>query len=261
MIRWCAYCQKYLGESAPFDQFELTHGICKDCLATNRLQEVDEVRVRGVATFLQKVAECMARDQLATALLEEGLQLGLQPWDLLIGIIQPVLRNMGEKWASAEATIHQEAQLTASCSRIIALLWERQPGFKALGQAPRPEVLLVNAEGNRHHLGIGLVQFFLLTRGIPARALHAPMPPAELLEVIQECRPRKVGISCAVPGQIPAAGRAVAAIATLPQGLQPQVYVGGNGVRGNEASLLGWPCRICAEPADLLDPPRIPANP
>lgn len=31
MIRWCSYCQKFLGERAPFDDPSFTHGICERC--------------------------------------------------------------------------------------------------------------------------------------------------------------------------------------------------------------------------------------
>ena len=254
MIRWCAYCQKYLGEAEPFDCFQLSHGICKPCQAADRLNNLDEVRVRRVASYFQQVAECLTRDQLSMELLDEGLEQGLHPWDLLIGVLQPALRNMGEKWAHAQATHYDEAKLTASCSRIITLLRSRQAGAEALRQAKRPEVLLVNAEGNRHFLGLRLVEFFLLTQGIATTALEADLSTAEVLEAILAYRPGKVGLSCALPEQIQAAGRTVAAIAALPKGIRPQVYVGGYGIRGHEAALRGWPCRLCSNPADLLDP-------
>ena len=33
MQRYCAYCKIYLGEKEPFDNQEISHGICSVCLA------------------------------------------------------------------------------------------------------------------------------------------------------------------------------------------------------------------------------------
>ena len=44
MIRWCAYCQKYIGEVEPFDRFEISHGICRRCVASGLFTEKDPVQ-------------------------------------------------------------------------------------------------------------------------------------------------------------------------------------------------------------------------
>ena len=33
MIRWCSYCQCFLGEVAPYDDPRFTHSICGPCVA------------------------------------------------------------------------------------------------------------------------------------------------------------------------------------------------------------------------------------
>ena len=210
--------------------------------------------MRKVADYFQQVADQVQQGQIPLDLLDEGLRHGLNPWDLLIGIVQPALRTMGAAWAWAGAPTEAEHQFTANCSRLIDLLRDRQPGFEALSQAVRPEVLLVNAEGNGHLLGLRLVEFFLLTRATTTATIPSGVPTAEVLAAIRGLRPRKVGISCATAEQLGPAGRTVAAIAALPASIRPQVYVGGYAIRGHEAALRGWPCRITSDPADLLDP-------
>ncbi len=31
MIKWCAYCQQFMTEVEPFDDYRMTHGICSTC--------------------------------------------------------------------------------------------------------------------------------------------------------------------------------------------------------------------------------------
>ena len=36
MLKWCAYCQQFTGESPKYDDFSITHGLCARC-ATRKL--------------------------------------------------------------------------------------------------------------------------------------------------------------------------------------------------------------------------------
>ena len=42
MIRWCAYCVRFMGEGPPHDDFSLTHGICSACRKVYASQAVKE---------------------------------------------------------------------------------------------------------------------------------------------------------------------------------------------------------------------------
>ena len=35
MLKWCAYCQQFTGESPEYDDFSITHGLCASCGAGN----------------------------------------------------------------------------------------------------------------------------------------------------------------------------------------------------------------------------------
>jgi len=260
MIRWCAYCQKYIGEVEPFDRFEISHGICRRCVASGLFTEKDPVQqIRPVVEYYAKVSAAVRCDQGPLELLEEGLQLGLDPWDLLIGIIQPALRRMGERWACAQATVNDEHQLTTTCTEILALMERRQAGFGPLRQGRPPEVLLVNAEGNFHTLGIRLVEFFLLTRSIPVMAIYSGLPTQDVIRIVKSIRPLVVGISCAMPGQMTSARRTAEAIADLPFADNLDVFVGGFAARGIKEISSDMPFRVCISPSDLLDHLPAPA--
>lgn len=253
MIRWCAYCQRYIGESAPYDRYDFTHGICRQCVTTHAvLDDAGVARMRPVADYYLKVGEVAYQGDAPKELLEEGLGLGLDPWDLLMGIVTPALRRIGERWANGEVPPTAEFRLSQCTSDLLGLLSERQPHFRTLREAPRPEVLLVSPRGKGHNLGLQLVAFFLLNRGISVKVLPACLPTAELVAMAAHLEPRKVGISCALAEQLPPTREIVNALAELPEGVRPLVYVGGFALRGREGMLEGWPCRPCATPADLL---------
>ena len=53
MIRFCKWCEQYMGEKAPFDDKSITHGICVECAERIRAeiplyrQEDKDERISG----------------------------------------------------------------------------------------------------------------------------------------------------------------------------------------------------------------------
>lgn len=255
MIRWCTYCQKYLGEVPPYEVFEISHGACRGCLASKAVLDGAAVdRGRRVGAFYDKVRSRMRGGTVPSNLLAEGLDLGLDPWALLVGILQPALGTIGQKWACAASTVAEEHQLTATCSAILALLHAREPGFQVLRRHHDVEVLLVNAEGNAHALGLQLVEFFLLTRSVPVLAIHTGLAPGDVVRLVQTVRPARVGISCALPAQVDSARRTALALADLPPEERPGVFIGGLAAREYAAAAQAEPFRVCLGAEDLLAP-------
>jgi methanogenic corrinoid protein MtbC1 len=116
-----------------------------------------------------------------------------------------------------------------------------------------PDVLLVNAEGNSHSLGLQMVEFFLVTHSVPVMALQQGLPTREVLQIVESVRPRTVGISCALPDQLASAYRTAEAIAALSEADRPRVFVGGFALRSLQELPEDWPFIACRTPADLLD--------
>ena len=254
MIRWCTFCQTYLGESEPFDQYHITHGACPTCLAAfSAAGWQPQPRTRPLADYYARVAQAGASGTAPAELLQEGLDLGLDPWDLLMGVITPALRNIGERWADGLATVAEEHRLTAICAAILALLETGNPAFPDLRRKARPEVLLVGAETNQHNMGLHLVEFFLLTRAIAVRTATTALDTDAVLALVRELGPAKVGISCSMPGQLAGVRATVLALAALPEPERPRIYLGGYAMRGQGRLIEDLPCRLCTTPLDLLD--------
>ena len=53
MLRWCSYCQKYLGETAPLEDYRVSHGICQACEA------VLEINCKVAGSYDPVVAACL----------------------------------------------------------------------------------------------------------------------------------------------------------------------------------------------------------
>jgi hypothetical protein len=47
MIRQCAWCCRWLGETAPLDDESITHGLCKECHARLLESPVQTQPIRG----------------------------------------------------------------------------------------------------------------------------------------------------------------------------------------------------------------------
>lgn len=254
MIRWCSWCQRYQGEAEPFEDFRLTHTLCDACReADAALNDGLVERVKPIQRYFAKVARAGAEGASATALLDEGLSLGLPPADLLMGVLQPVLYQMGARWSDADACVHEEHRLTGVCATMLQLLTERQPGWAGLRQAHAPQVLLVNAEDNFHTLGVQIVEFFLLAHGVPVFTVHPGLPARETAALAESLRPKVVGVSVALPTQLASVRELTATLTGLPAERRPPVVAGGYGVRrlGDPGRDFGF--SLCQGPVQLLE--------
>jgi len=237
MIRWCAYCQRYQGEVEPFDDYSMTHGICEACSHSDAFLHEAPANLAPIQRFFARVADsATAPGETASELVREGTALGLDPIDLLLGIVQPVLRLIGDRWARAEATISEEHRISALCSSVIQLLMETDVDLAALRHAREPCVLLVGAEGNDHTLGLQLLDVVLLRHHISAFTVYPGLPLDEVARLAHALRPRIVAVSAALEEQLKSAVRLEERLRSLPKDERPLVVVGGLALR-NRSSL------------------------
>ena len=261
MIHWCAYCQRFLGEVAPVEVYDFTHGICERCSAERRIEDHAAIeRIAPVRALYLRIAGVVqtGHDEPAD-LLAEGLALGLAPVDLLMGMIQPALYRMGQAWSAGEAAVHHEHALTAACSTLVTLLFERLPHLRALRQAPGPRVLLVNAEGNYHTLGLQVVELLLLSHGVPTLAVVPGLPAREVLALARSTRPVVLGVSVALPTQYGSVREIASLVGGLPDGERPRVVAGGFAVKQGRELPAESGFGVMPNPHDLLEIVGAPA--
>jgi methanogenic corrinoid protein MtbC1 len=254
MIRWCAYCQKFLGEVPPFAEFTLTHGVCVSCkVGAANISSAEARDLRALGAYYVELRDATRNSfERAGAVLDRGLELGLAPIDLMMGMLQPALHDMGQRWANGERRVFDEHQLTALSSAIIDLAFDRRPELTALRQSPAPAVLLVSAEGNMHTLGLRIVEYHLLDRGLPVFTVTPGIPADEIGELVRWLRPSVLGVSVALPEQIPALRGLGATLASSVESM-PVLVAGGNALRHERYDLESLGFRIGSSPLTLYD--------
>ncbi len=96
MIRWCSYCQKFLGEIPPLDEPIFSHGICEKCFSSNVNKKRDLVQKgRNLAElynhFMQHGINGSLEETLQIA--QDCYKLGVRPIDFILGIVEPIFNN------------------------------------------------------------------------------------------------------------------------------------------------------------------------
>lgn len=217
MIRWCCFCQRFLGESEPFDDPGFTHSICTPCDARLERGEPllkDTEQARSLVNRV--IAAANARDWASCkAAVEEARAIQVGADSLLLGLLQPVLYEAGRAWQAGTLSVAAEHQLTSWCERIFSSL--------PIIDIERPlDLLLLQAPGNAHLLGPQFAARLLANAGLSVEVVVPAIPFEEIVVLAQQLRPRAIGFSCALPESIQAAN---AVITKLRARLEPVLEV------------------------------------
>jgi methanogenic corrinoid protein MtbC1 len=204
-INWCAYCQSFLGESAPFEAFEMTHGLCSSCARRGLdLSKVELSKVRRLQAIQMKLLEAgnaQTDVSSASALIDDACAAGVRPIDILMGFVTQSLRHVGAAWERGELTVAEGHRHTAFCEMILSLIEAKFPLSIAPQEASpannsnRVEVLMINASENDHTLGVRFATLWLRSVGMTAQAIYPGIPEAELGGLLQRYQPKYLGIS------------------------------------------------------------------
>jgi methanogenic corrinoid protein MtbC1 len=233
MIRWCSYCQRFLGEKAPFDDYRLSHGICGACFDAHVFDEAETAgaeRIRLIHEALRRAVAARDLERLARHI-DGAVALNLRPIDLALGILQPLLYEIGDLWHREQLTVAHEHAMTETISRAFELTYGRFPELALARAVAQPAVLLCTAPTNTHTLGVDFAEMFLATTGVTVLKTRSGSV-AEIVSKVAESRPAWVGISIAMPDQLHDAERVHAGIHALGLPEPPRVVVGGGACRG-----------------------------
>lgn len=187
------------------------------------------------------------------ALRESWLALGFEA--TLEERVVPSLRRIGDAWAAGRASVAQEHAATG-----IVLSWLGAVRSElALPQRP-PRVLIATPQGEEHAVGVWALELLLAQRGIPALALGANVPTADLIAEVRRRRPAAIVLAIARPGLRPVLGKVALAVRRLPAGGRPIIYVGGAGAPASlPASLRSLPGTLTAAADELARTAHRPA--
>jgi hypothetical protein len=152
MLEWCSYCQRFMRESAPYENFAITHGCCPECVS----QHDDLLARRAVqhGQFLrgifQELLDAGRHSNFSAAMrtVEKAIAQNCRPVDILIGMIAPMLYEIGEEWKRGVLRVEGEHRF---CDKIIGLVEKTIARSNAAPFVTRNARLLflMNATGNR----------------------------------------------------------------------------------------------------------------
>jgi DNA-binding transcriptional MerR regulator len=112
--------------------------------------------------------------------------------DLCTGLLEPVLLELGERWAHAEIGVTVEHFATAMIRAQLSSFMRTAPRSES-----GPLVLASCAPGEHHEIGLLMVVLFMRRQGWRVVYLGQDVPVAALLESIWMLRPALVCLSCA----------------------------------------------------------------
>jgi len=239
MLKWCSYCQDFIGEVPDYENLDISHGICWECRPkTPSFSTTDFERARLLKGIQRKLFVAGQRNDLnaAEAIIADAAEAGIKPVNVLIGTVAPLLYRVGEDWKRGTLSVEEEHRFTAFCERTYYLVAENADFGTSMNSlrasdAQDTEFLLLNAPGNRHTLAIRILALALASRGMRARIADGPVDPYELVATIDALRPGALLVSMALAEQSSGVVTITQRVESLPKAMRPKIIVGGYAVK------------------------------
>ncbi|MEV7807117.1 B12-binding domain-containing protein [Microbispora sp. NPDC088329] len=165
---------------------------------------------------------------LAVGLIDEGVPAE----DVLLKVIAPGQRRVGELWASNEWSVAREHAATAVSERAVAAVGGRVRPTPAHGR-----VAVACADGEYHALPTRIMAEVLRLRGWHVDFLGASVPGPHLITHLHQTGPDVVALGCTLATRLPRAHATIAACQAV--GIPVLAGGAGFGADGRYARLLG----------------------
>jgi methanogenic corrinoid protein MtbC1 len=238
MLRWCSYCQKFLGEAEPYEDLAITHGICATCKQNLRTLTNQGFEDSGRLQAIQNQLMTAGRSgdlEAADRIVRNAIANNVRVIDIFMGLVAPLLYQIGEEWRKGSITVAEEHRFTSYCEQLFGQLSNQVTASRSTAppNADRVDVLLMNAPGNRHSMAIRILAAWFADQEIPVRVLNPTPAIDDLVSLISQGHPRLLLISIALSEQYPALVSLVERIAALPGPYHPKILVGGYAVKMN----------------------------
>lgn len=217
----------------------ITHGLCAACDAKHHGSF--KGRVLTYAQFLRDIFGRLfvaGRNNIkaAEAVIDEAIAASCRPVDILIGMIAPMLYQIGEDWKTGTLSVEGEHSFTAFCEQVIELILTRMSARdEAPPAAPSPQVLLMNAPGNTHTLAIRILVLWLDSRGVQTDILDGAIGFDALRQRLSTTIPKYLLISMALADQRESVADIADQVQALSASIRPHIIVGGYAVNTGPA--------------------------
>lgn len=229
MIIWCAYCQQFLRESAPFEELDVSHGICKSCSEKGlSLNKTDEAKLKELVQLQRQLyaAGKSGDHSRINSLIQNCNDIGVRPMDMIFGFLSPMLVKLGKLWEKGEITVVEEHRFTSFCEQLLGAL-----KATSTTKNDQPRFILASANGNYHNFGLKLIHLWLEAHAYSVELITPSLPMDELLEYTMDVKPHFVGISVSLPDQISDVKTYIHTLSSKSDSPVRQIFIGGYAVK------------------------------
>lgn len=199
MIRFCCYCQSFIGQLQPYDDFNVSHGICEKCASID-LDLVGEDLPLDVKVFYDALFSKVMQGEAVSPeeIVRQSTLLNLKQKDVFLGILHPLLWQIGKAYESGRLSVEQEHLFTHAVENYLSFLPEPESDT---GSA---DILVFPAASNHHTIGAEFFKRLIEDNaGLTVKALtEPPLTQEQLKRQLDETNARIVGVSIALPDQI-----------------------------------------------------------
>jgi methanogenic corrinoid protein MtbC1 len=202
--------------------------------------------VAAPSAFVQRILE--AAERYSSASCEQALTLAislLSPARLIDDVLEPLLRELGERWHSGQFSIAQERMVSTSVRKHIGLIVETYDRT-----ARRQSIVFATLPGERHELGLLMSAMICASHGFKVHYLGPDLPAAEIARYSREANAGLVAISVILPESVPVLAPQLAVIRAA-LGPDVPVWIGGQGARGIDEATLPPGCLVIGDRAEL----------
>jgi methanogenic corrinoid protein MtbC1 len=213
----------------------MTHGVCPSCagdLSSPARAALEDKAIALSGLFSRMRAAALSGNPgSASELIQEARKARMRPLDLALGIVQPVLNELGSLWSRGAVTVATEHSFSAFADELIGLVFAQYPETAKYRGSSEPLVLLSNVEGNYHTLGLRFLELGLSESCVPNRVILPGLPACQLAAEAIRFGPRILGISASLPDQLGSVREIVRLVKDMPAARKPRVVLGGHLVR------------------------------
>ncbi|MDH4104854.1 MAG: MerR family transcriptional regulator [Gammaproteobacteria bacterium] len=202
--------------------------------------------VSAPSAFVERILE--AAERYSSAACEQTLTLAislLSPARLVDEVLEPLLREVGERWHSGRFSIAQERMVSGSVRRHVGLIVDTFDR-SARGQP----IVFATLPGERHELGLLMTAMICATHGCRIHYLGADLPPEEIARYAREVNAALVAISVVLLESVP---QLASHLQSIRHELGPgmPIWIGGQGALGLDEEALPEGCLIIGDRAEL----------
>jgi methanogenic corrinoid protein MtbC1 len=255
MLNWCSYCQQFIGEKPPYEDLLISHGMCSQCESWADDPPISKIaHARTLRDIQIRLSDAGRSGDLRAAeqLIDESGKTNIRGVDLLLGIVAPMLYQIGDDWKQAIVSVAEEHRFTRFCEDVFDMVTARVRDSSP-SNARDGEVLLMNAPGNRHTLATRILTLRLMSAGVRTQIVDMPSDHDALTTLIENTsKCRLILISMALAEQYVDISAFAERVATLPDTIRPKVIVGGYAVKAGLISAIPG-AELMADISSLAD--------